>query len=137
MLVMHKPDAKDGNTTVPFYIPLSRVPTVHKFDLEKVCIAQKPLTLNIDKQRHKLDNSKEDVLKNSVQNGTILEEDRFQSDDPPSDSTNTEVHQEIDYSSHSNIHLATVDATNHQEEVCEKKEDEEKKSEEKVDESKL
>ncbi|XP_044271183.1 sodium- and chloride-dependent GABA transporter ine-like isoform X2 [Tribolium madens] len=121
MLVMHKPDSKDSNsTTVPFYIPLSRVPTVHKFDLEKVAV-QKPLFLNIDKvQRHKLDNSKEDVLKNSVQNGTIPEEDRFQSDDPASDSTNTEAHQEKDYSSHSNIHLATADATNQ----CEKKDEE-------------
>ncbi|XP_015839016.1 sodium- and chloride-dependent GABA transporter ine isoform X2 [Tribolium castaneum] len=120
MLVMHKPDSKDSNSTsVPFYIPLSRVPTVHKFDLEKVAV-QRPLFLNIDKvQRHKLDNSKEDVLKNSVQNGTIPEEDRLQADDLASDSTNTEVQQEKDYSSHSNIHLVAADAAN-QLKTCEK-----------------
>ncbi|RZC34697.1 SNF domain containing protein [Asbolus verrucosus] len=129
MLVMHKPDSKDGNmTSVPFYIPLSRVPTVHKFDLEKihpdkftVNNVSKPLTLNIDgKNRHKVDSSKEDVIKNSVQNGTIPEEDRFQTDDLPDESTNPEGdtsnkqseeisdREYVEYSSHLHINLPST-----------------------------
>lgn len=80
MLVMHKPQLRDGNSTsIPFYIPLNRVPTVHKFDLEKV---PRPLNINFDvkpaSSRHKIETqSKEEVMKN----GTIPEEDKVLSDD--------------------------------------------------------
>ncbi|XP_063907694.1 sodium- and chloride-dependent GABA transporter ine-like isoform X2 [Zophobas morio] len=119
MLVMHKPDPKDGNS-VPFYIPLSRVPTVHKFDLEKV---QRPLVLNIDKATRHKDVSKDD-LKNNVQNGTIPEEDRFQTEESTnveekgeeeksenSRQTSENSTQSVEYTSKLDVNLSAGDTT--------------------------
>ena len=119
MLVMHKPDPKDGNS-VPFYIPLSRVPTVHKFDLEKV---QRPLVLNIDKATRHKEVSKDD-LKNNVQNGTIPEEDRFQTEESTnveekgeeeksenSRQTSENSTQSVEYTSKLDVNLSAGDTT--------------------------
>lgn len=121
MLVMHhNPLQKDTNlTSVPFYIPLNRVATVHKFDLEKVNPQEHHKFINnIQKtpnniSKFKLDNSKEDCLKN---NGPIPEEDKLQTDDLlptnsdniPSETTDEadENHRlSVEYSSHLQVNL--------------------------------